>query len=269
MMYDDNFDIPALPNANKNNRELRPAFYLKEPINGTVRNVNRRALTRMEHKAKIRKRRVVAGALVTTHLLAAIIGANIHDRFMSDAPQPSLPSGYILTEIENVVEPGDTITEIANEYYNSTYSSMYGSVENYTDAILEQNGLKPHTTIQPGQSVSIPVVINSDNEIYIRIQALKDAIHKITEENLWVSYTVGNNDSYSSLAAKASGSVSETYTIMHTIMEKNKNARFWPGDTVMIMNPELGPLKVELVELEDQLQETLKVNQSLEEQKTH
>lgn len=268
MKYDDDLDVPEFMNSPK--RTVRPAIQYGNPINGQVSNINRPALTRMQHKAKIRKRRVIAGALTTTHLLAAIIGFKVSEKLAPTAAQPSIPTGYILTEVTDTVSAGDTITGIAYEYYDpNSYAGMYGSVEGYTQAILEQNGLRDLSTIYPGQSVTIPVVINGENDIYIKINALKDAIRTITRENLWVEHVITATDSYSSLAAKASGSVNETYAIMDQIISKNEGARFWPGDTVIIMNPELGPLKLELAELEQALQESLKSDKDLEEQKTH
>ena len=70
------------------------------------------------------------------------------------------------------------------------------------------------------------------------------------------------------MAAKASGSVNETYQIADKIKERNRNTNFWYGETVSIMNPQLGQLKTELKELEQALQESLKVNENLENNKT-
>lgn len=267
--YDDDLNVPEFMQQQRR-PVTKEVVHYKEPINGRVTNINRPALTRMQHKIKIRKRRAIAGVLITSHFLAAIIGATIADKLSPTTPQPSIPTGYVLTEVKDRVDSGDTITGIASEYYDpSSYSGMYGSIEAYTQAILEQNGLKDFTTIYPGQAVTIPVVINSGNEIYIRMNVLKDAIKTISRENLWVEHTVGAGDTYSSLAAMASGSVNETYEIIDRIMEKNRGARFWPGDTVWIMNPALGPLKIELAELEQALQDSLKTAEMTEGQKTH
>ncbi len=235
-----------------------------------VDHINRAALNRTKGKIKLRRRRAAAGALIiTTHLLAAIMGAKISDSLKVDPPQASIPNGYVLTEITDIIESGDTITDIASEYYDiGTYSGIYPSAIDYTKAILEQNELGDYTTIHPGESITVPVVANSNNEYYIRIQVLKDAIKQIQQTNLWIDYEVKPGDTYSALAAKASGSISETYRIMEEIIRKNKDNSFLPGDIVTIMNPELGPLRLELREMEELFQESLRVNNELKENKT-
>lgn len=269
-MYDDDLDVPEFMNRPRGTTSeiTRPAIHYKEPINGRVSNVNRPVLTRMQHKAKIRKRKVIAGVLITTHLLAAIIGANIYEKTKPDAPQPSLPNGYILMQIRDRIEVGETITGIANEYYDvDTYSGMYSTALDYTSAILEQNGLRPNTTIHPGDAITVPVIVNQENEIYVQMQAIRAAIDKVEAESLWVPYVLRPGEGMLDLAAKASGSIDETYAIVDSIQAKNSGSRFWVGDTVWIMNPELGRLKTELHELEDALQQSL--SQANQNAKTH
>lgn len=267
MMYDDELKVPEFMDR----QEFPIAQEERKTVFGTIRNICESAIAKAK-KRNLRKRKVDAPALIVSFALGAALtlgGVKMVDTFTPDEPQPSIPNGYILTEITDRVESGDTITGIANEYYNAnTYAGMYSTPIDYKNAILEQNNLKDYTTIRPGDSIAIPVVVNINNEFFVRIQVIKDTIKQIEAEDLWVDYILQSGEGILSLAAKASGSVNETYQIADKIKERNRNANFWYGETVSIMNPQLGQLKTELKELEQALQESLKVNEKLENNKT-
>ncbi len=265
-MYDDELNVPEFTGK----REFSPKHLAprerKTPL-GTIRNICESALARTK-KRKIRKRRIDAPALIVSFALGATLtlgGVNLANTFTPADPQSSIPDGYILTKITDTVELGDTITGIANEYYNATtYTGIFTTPIDYKAAILEQNSLNDHTTIRPGDAVEIPVVVSENNEFYVQIQVVKEEIRKIEEEDLWVDYVLKPGEGILSLAAKASGSVNETYLIADKIRAQNSDANFWYGETVSIMNPQLGQLKIQLNELEQALVESLKVNENVE-----
>lgn len=253
MMYDDKPKIPQLMENGTIQDNLKLPFGILKKTNiGCIKN---------NPNTTMRKRKSDAPKLVASFTLGVLLtigGAKIGNSMKAPEPQPSIPSGYILTEIKDKIESGDTITSIANEYYDEeTYSGMYPTALDYTTAILEQNELEETTTIHPGETISIPVVIHEKDEIYTEIKAIESAIAKIKQEDLWVDYVLQAGDGILDLAAKASGSIDETYSIAADIRAKNKDCRFWDGDTVSIMNPKLGQLKTQLRELQEQLQQSL------------
>lgn len=258
MMY----DTINSQEASASVRRKNPTFVLGNPINGTV-HVNASRLRKKNERMKIRKRRTIAGALVVSHLLAGILAYNFGIHNQPVEAQPSIPNGYILTTTTESIELGDTITKVASEFYDAnTYSGIYDNVTEYTTAILEQNGLKPNTTIYPGDRITLPVVVNANNEHYVRIQVLESQIQEIEQNNLWVPHVVSFGDTYANLAAKASGTDSEIVINTNRLIERNKDSgiMLMQGTTVWIMNPALGPLKIELNNERILFQESLKVD---------
>ena len=241
--------------------EKKTVFVLGAPINGTV-HVNASRFCKKFEKMRIRKRHAIAGALVVSHLLAGVLAYNFGIHNQPVEAQPSIPSGYILTTTTESIEPGDTITKVASEFYDAdTYSGIYDNVTEYTTAILEQNGLRPNTTIYPGDRITLPVVVNASNEHYVRMQVLESQIKEIEQNSLWIPYVVKFGDTYANLAARASGTDGEIVINTNRLIERNKDSgiMLMQGSTVWIMNPELGPLKIELNNERALFQESLKV----------
>lgn len=222
--------------------------------NGTIR-VNVNALERLLKKAGTI---ALAGTAALT-----IVGGTIGYQFgyhqgVKEVPG-YIPSGYVLTETQDQIRVGGSVTDTAADYYYSAYTSMYDSLDEYAKVIEDKNGLRHNQTVYPGDTITLPVMVDEANPHYIQTLVLQNQISDIEKNNYWVQYTVQFGDTISSLAAKASGSQGETAILTQKILEKNSSGRILQaGDTIWIVNPELGPLKISLEEEKEALQEELK-----------
>lgn len=172
-----------------------------------------------------------------------------------------VPDGYISMVTAEEVVRGDTVYSIASEYYNSsTYSSTYGSLNDYVNTIIDTNNLSYDGDIEPYDVLAIPVIVDVDNECYQELRRLEQEINKIRQEEYWVDYIVKAGDSLSSIAAKASASQGETVELTKSIMAKNNlNTSFiYQGQHLKIVNPALGQLKIQFNQMKQALQESLK-----------
>lgn len=212
---------------------------------------------------RIRKRRVFAGALVATNLIAAISFYNIGSKAGKNSVEPpTIPSGYVLTETIEVADYGDTVYGIASEYYNPSYAGIYPTLNDYTDAIIESNNLNKNADIDSGDSLRLPVVASTQNDYFVRALEIQKEIDDITRTNYWVEYTIQPGDTISHLAARASGDFRETPILTQKILEKNNvDGVLRDGTTILTINPALGPLKIELQEVQKQFQTSIKNNQ--------
>ena len=106
----------------------------------------------------------------------------------------------------------------------------------------------------------LPVVVNKNDPNYLKMKEIENKIKDIEINNLWVRYKIQDGDYVSKLAARASGTYEETYDITLKIFAKNRISKKTVlniGDEIWIMNPELGNLKIELYEIEQNLANSL------------
>lgn len=231
----------------------RPSF---KNNHGRVSNINTDAL-----KKKNKLGRFGAGATLIVGL--GILATVIIGRINTPVQEPVVvPDGYVQLIAAEQVDHGDSVYSIASEYYDSdVYSSMYETLEDYVDVIIDGNNLSYDGDITPYDTLSIPVLVDVDNACYQELKTIESAIQKIKEEAYWVDYTVEFGDSLSSIAARASGSYGETISLVNEIMSKNKlsNSLIYQGQQLKIVNPELGPLKLKFNEMQQALYESVKV----------
>ena len=163
----------------------------------------------------------------------------------------------VVFEIE--LEDGDTVSEIAEKYYTDETQDVYGSFSHYTTDIEKQNR-KSINSIEAGDTVEIPVIVDKDNPYYLNVLDIKNKIKELEENNLWVDYSIKQGDRIYNLAKLASGDEREIYDLENKIFQKNHiNPKdiLGIGKKISIINPELGKLKQELNEAMEQLKLSL------------
>lgn len=221
---------------------------MKKVNNGTIDNINiKNNKNRLYY---VRGLSLVASAIV---FISTLTGCGAVKKKQPNPGQAEISITY-------EVESGDTLSEIAQKYYTDECESIY----DFTDyeKIIEQEN-KAVDNIEVGQKLEIPVIIDENNEYYLKMQYLKSEIKNIEQNDLWVPYTIQYGDRIEKLAALAAGNYEEIYIIKSKIMSHNHIGSIYnEGDRIFIMNPKLGNLKLELQEAERNLVESLnKTNQ--------
>ena len=220
-----------------------------------LKKLNQARLRRKERRRIQRRNRFIAIAAASVISVGAITGLFSHGK---EPFNPVMPEGYQQVYASYQVERGDTIYDIAKEYYDAElYDSYYESFNDYVDDIKELNNAKGgHIT--PYQSLQIPALINEDNIFLAQINAKRTELEQLPE---WVEYVVEPGDSILGLAYLGAGNTNEAYAIKDQIMRKNNlsNSFLRDGTTIYIVNPERGKLKVEIEQLKEKLEESLKL----------
>jgi LysM domain. len=259
MREDNGLDIPSWVN---NNNKAPVQGELKTDY-GTVRNINTEKL-RAAKKKKIKKiKNTLTLSFISAIIVASLVWGNSALKGNTEPHTLSIPTGYTTIHVTEQVMRGENVTLIAQEYFSDEYKEAYGTIENFVNAIIKENELNRRGDITPYQNLTIPALVAEDNIYLQQIEDIKNAIEEIKENNYWVSYTVKPGDSFSKLAARASGDSGETVSLTNQIMSKNgKNSSYLvDGQTILTINPELGPLKLQLNELQTELYESLKIDQ--------
>lgn len=208
-------------------------------------------------------KRNVTYTLLTVTLVSGITGSIIGYGFgkNSQPKENSMPTVDPMETIITVDEylHNNTISDLAYPYYRGDTAEFFETTEDYTDYVLKTNGIEDAKNIKNGTDIKVPVVVSVDNEYFVEMQSIKQQIKDLEKNSLWVDYTVQSGDLITSIAAKASGSYEETVQITKQIMIKNglSSDQIKPGQKLLIHNPELGVLKAELNEVEQQLKDNL------------
>lgn len=220
-----------------NNKELRTNY-------GTVRNVSNKKIKKRQLK-KVMAVTLAAASIIT---VMSLTGCNKNKEYV-------IPDDQIKVNISMQVEEGETISDVANKFYTDECEGVYNSVSNFQDEIKEQNNINKFSSfVKAGDTIEVPVIVEKDNPYYLKIIEIQNEITNIENNNLWVRYTVQYGDRLSTIAEKASGSYSETYEITNIIASKNNMSNksiLNAGQEIWVMNPELGQLKSELNEAQE------------------
>lgn len=167
-----------------------------------------------------------------------------------------LPYNYIEIYLTEHISKDDTLDSIAEKYYdNEIYCKIYETVDEYIKEICTINHIEK-SILTPFQDISIPVLVHKDN---IYLSRIKELEREIDKQEIWVKYTVKNGDSIPSLAYDAAGNSTEALSNIESIKEYNNlnSNEINVGDTIYIINPEIGKLKRDIVFLRHQLKESL------------
>lgn len=209
-------------------------------------------------------KRNAAYALASVTLVSSVTGAIIGYGFGKKSGHKDITTP-VLDQMETIITvdeylQNNTVSDLVYPYYQGDTAEAFKSTKEYTDYVLKTNGIDDERNIPNYANIQVPVVVSVDNEYFIRMQNIKEQIKDIEKNNLWVRYTVKSGDLISSISAKASGSYDETIKITREIMVKNgltEATMIRPGDILLVHNPELGQLKAELIEAEQQLKDNL------------
>lgn len=219
-----------------------------------IDNINYPKIKNKRKKYKLRK----VNCFILLATSALIIGTGMARPNVKEYPT-SIPTGYVQIYTTEQVEKNDTLTTIAEKYYNKDiYSAYYRSLDDYIEEIAKTNNISKNN-ITPFQSLTIPALTTQNNIYLERIESINKQINTL---DVWVEYQIKAGDTISSLAYKGAGDDDEAYTIVKRIMDYNKmnNANIYAGDTIYIINPEIGDLKKEIFQLKESLNESLKTN---------
>lgn len=219
-----------------------------------INNINYPKLKNKKKKLKLRK----ANCFVLLVTSAIIIGAGM-SKPSAQEYATNIPTGYVQVYTTEQVEKNDTLTTIAEKYYNKDiYSTYYRTLDDYIEEIAKINNISKNN-ITPFQDLIIPALTTQNNIYLERIENINQQIESL---DVWVQYQIKAGDTISSLAYKGAGDDDEAYAIAKRIMEYNKmnNANIYAGDTIYIINPEIGDLKKEIFKLKESLNESLKTN---------
>lgn len=218
---------------------------------GSINNVNTNRIRRLDKKKMIRRK--VAIALAAGAIVGALSGFYI-GRNTVKPDIPVLSEDSIMINVPLDIDPGDSILGIVDQYYNDEYESIYPSKDSYGKAIMELNQLK-NSNINYDDTINIPIIIDKNNEYYIKMQSLIHEINEIQNNEYWINHIVCSGETISYLAAQASSSSEETYENTQQILKKNGlyGSDISDGDIIQIINPKLGSLKIELEEVQAEL----------------
>lgn len=217
-----------------------------------INNINHIRLKNKKRKNKLFRINCFSLALMTSLVMPiTTLDTSNHKK--------NIPIGYIKIDTTEKVQKDDTLVAIAKKYYNDDiYPLYYQSLDNYIDEIAKINNVN-RNNITPFQELIIPVIIAQNNIYLERIETINKQIKKLP---LWIAYNIQVGDTISSLAYKGAGDIDEAYTISNEIIKYNNisDTNISAGNTINIINPQIGDLKKEIFKLKRSLNDSLKTN---------
>lgn len=229
---------------------------------GKVKKINDKALSTLKTKLQKIKPVIALSASAIIFFSGLAIGKASTNTEEKTNPV-SVSDNQILTNISVDVFSGDTVSEIADEFYNEDYDSVYGSKENFIKSIEETNGIVD-SKITSGSRIKIPVIIDEDNPSLQNYVSKQMELFELEENEKWVKYTVKLDDNITSLAAfgSAANYVGVNEEEAQEIIKRNNlpSNTIYAGQELWIINPKIGELKLEVKEANKELIESLKSN---------
>lgn len=224
---------------------------------GRIANVNKRQLERRRRKQLQRRKKVLVISAAGILTVATLFG--IH-KFNKNDFERVMPEGYMQIYTTEQVERNDTLTSIAEEYYDDDiYDSYYENINDYVEEIADINNISNPNRIDPYTTVIIPALTEENNIYMEQIEAIDAQIDQLPK---WVDYEVQAGDTILGLSYLGAGNTDEAYSIQYSIMDRNDldNSTIVIGQRIQIVNPEIGALKKEREILREKLHESLKVS---------
>ena len=228
-------------------REIKTSY-------GTVRNNNVRSRSKLKIAA-------IAATVIVVASSVPILNALINNKKKPEVS--SVPDNQIIYTVDVDVNKGDTLSELALQYYNDDCDNVYNSFDNYIDDIARGNGIEDKNLIDKNTTYKLPVVIDKDNEYYVEFLKAREDLNNILQNEKWVTYTIKAGDSISKLAMIVSMDNNELIENTNSIISHNQidPNRLKDGDIIEILNPKIGEAKSRLLGAKKALDESLKVNQ--------
>lgn len=235
---------------NENNDEIR----------GEISNINYDNIKKNKFKLQV-KSFILASIMYFTGM-GAVKSIDKGASNTNNTSPINLNQNQIVAGVSVDVNYDDTIIEIADRFYNDDYENVYGSKENFVDSIKLQNAIA-NDKIIVGQKLTIPAIIDTDNPYFQNVMQIKAKINELEQNQKWIKYTVQLDDSLALIARLGSGSNLVGIDEMNEIATYNRlqSNIIYPGQELYIINPELGNLKKELKEAEEEFRESLTNNQ--------
>lgn len=233
-----------------NNYDIDDYRYVDEDLYNTRYDDAYRVTYRNDEKIKnvknpLLKRVVLTGVITTTILVAS--------KIVNRPPTlaPTIPDGYQQIYINELVDYGETLDDITSKYYTENEALYYTSYRSFVKTVEQRNNIE-YMNINNRTTISIPVIIEKDNEYYNNIKQLEAAIP--TKEE-WVSYKIQDGDTLYSLAWLGSGNGDQAMDNVEKIMIKNNlnDTVIESGKKIYIINPEIGDIRKEIEKLNNEL----------------
>lgn len=230
-----------------------------DEIHGKISNVNYDYMKKDKLKLQV-KSLILASVMYFTGM--GVKAMNTDASNTNNTSPINLNQNQIVASVSVDVNYDDTIIEIADRFYNDDYENVYGSKENFVDSIKLQNAIA-NDKIIIGQKLTIPAIIDIDNPYFQNVMQIKAKINELEQNQKWVKYTVKYNDSLALLARLGSDSDLAGADEINEIVEYNRlqSNIIYPDQELYIINPELGNLKKELREAEEEFRKSLINNQ--------
>lgn len=230
---------------------------------GKVFNINYNKVKVNKNQLNVAKK-VVALSMSAVMFFAGLGIGKANEKTIDKTSTVNLNPNQIIATVQNSIDPGETLSEIASKYYNEDYEKVYGSEVNFINSIKKQNNIENDDLIVSGQKLTIPVIIDKNNSYFQNIMMLTAKINELEENEKWIKYTVRLDDNLSMLAGWGSGN-----HVSVSVEEENEIARhnnlqtktIYPGQELEIINPKIGNLKIELRKAEQEFKESLINNQ--------
>lgn len=233
-----------------------------DEVRDEISNINYDYINKDRFKLQV-KNFILASTAVVMYFTGMGVKAMNTDAGNTNNTSPiNLNQNQIVASVSVDVNYDDTIIEIADRFYNDDYENVYGSKENFVDSIKLQNSIV-NDKIIVGQKLTIPAIIDTDNLYFQNVMQIKAKINELEQNQKWIKYIVQLDDNLALLARLGSGSNLVGIDEMNEIATYNRlqSNTIYPGQELYIINPELGNLKKELKEAEEEFRESLTNNQ--------
>ena len=238
-----------------------------------IKKVNKKRIKKLKRKAIIKTAVFVMGLMIIPKLASGNDNFDFKIKFKDinlngdfgitsgDEFGEPIPEGYSKVYIDEFVDYGETLEDIANKYYTDNIATIYPDLNEYMDNIINKNDIK-YNVINKYDSIKVPVIVENDNYYLNEIDRLTKEIKNLDE---WVPYTIMAGDTISELAWKGAGTADEAINNTSLIINNNNvdPSNLQIGQTIYIINPEIGELKRQINDLYDQFIPTVTNSNSM------
>lgn len=158
--YKDNKEVIQILDSDKTSLEKRKeeAKKLNEEF---YKSHNKRKLLEKNNKKRMYGKIAVYGTIVTLALSGTLVGAKVHKDYMVKRAT-ILNENKTFTSYE--IQKGDTITSIAEKYYNQLPEDkkQYISLNQYKNEIIATNNLTMPDSITAGNHLIVPYYLEEE-----------------------------------------------------------------------------------------------------------
>ena len=216
-----------------------------------IKKVNEKRIKALKRKAI---KRVAIFGMVAVGLVTAYKVTTKPD------PQfPPIPEGYQEMMIDEFVDNGETIDEIAQKYYTEDVRTCYPDFEEYIEIILRDNNINERE-LDKQNSIKVPIIIDNNNYYLTQIKEKELELENVEE---WIDYIAKPGDNLYNLSWEAASNGDEAMNNLKRITDINnldRSSQIQIGQRLSIINPKIGELKREINSLKEEFNESITVN---------